>query len=114
MPYINFKMETIKSALNLETPNCYMAKIEIKDAYYSIPILTEHQQFLKISLQGKLYKITCLPNELCYGPRKFTKLLKPQLAELRLDVKIAVYIDDLITAYSLIHASKMYGNVPNF
>ena len=49
-----------------------------------MPILTEHQHFLKISLQGKLYKITCLPNELCSGPRKFTKLLKPPLAELRL------------------------------
>ena len=42
MPYINFKMETIKSALNLVTPNCYMAKIDKKDAYYSIPILTEN------------------------------------------------------------------------
>ena len=79
-----------------------MAKIGIKDVYYSIPILPEHQKFLKFSLQGKLYKFTCLPNGLCSGPRKFTKLLKPPLAELRLDyVKIAAYIDDLITlAYS--------------
>ena len=42
MPYIHFKMEIIKSVLNLVTPNCYMAKIGIKDAYYSIPILPEH------------------------------------------------------------------------
>ena len=50
MPYIHFKMETIKSVLNLVTPNCYMANIDIKDAYYSIPILPEHQNFLKFSL----------------------------------------------------------------
>ena len=102
MPYIHFKMEIIKSVLNLVTPNCYMAKIGIKDAYYSIPILPEHQKFLKFSSQGKLYKFTCLPNGLCCGPRKFTKLLKPPLAKLRLDyIKIAAYIDDLITlAYS--------------
>ena len=66
-----------------------------------IPILPEHQKFLKFSLQGKLYKFTPLPNRLCSGPRKFTKLLKPPFAELTLDyVKIAAYIDDLITAYS--------------
>ena len=32
MPYIHFKMET--DVLNLVTPNCYMAKIDIKDAYF--------------------------------------------------------------------------------
>ena len=95
-------METIKSVLNLVTPNCYMAKIDIKDACCSIPILPEHQKFLKLSLQGKLYIFTCLPKGLCSGPRKFTKLLKPRLVELRLDyVKIPAYIDDLMTlAYS--------------
>ena len=98
MPYIHFKTETIKSLLNMVTPNCYMAKSDIKLAYYSIPILPEQQKFLKFSLQGKLYKFTCLPNELCSGPRKLSKLLKPPLAELSLDyVKIASYIADLIT-----------------
>ena len=97
MPYIHFKMETIKSVFDLVTPNCYMAKIETKGAYYSIPILPEHQKFLRFSLQGKFYKFTCLPNGLCSGPRKFTKLLKLPLAKLRLDyIKIAAYIDDLI------------------
>ena len=90
MPYIQFKMETIKSVLNLVTPNYCMSKTDIKDAYYSIPILLEHQNLLKFSLQGKLYKFTFLPNGLCSGPKKFTNLLKPPLAELRLDyVKIA-------------------------
>ena len=87
MPYIHLetikyvlKMETIKYVLNLVTPNYYMAKIDIQGAYYSILILPEHQQFLKSSLHGKLSKLTCLPNGLCSGPRKFTKLLKPPLA----------------------------------
>ena len=43
-----------------------------------------------------------MPNGLCSEPRTFNKLLKPILAELRLDhAKIAAYIDDLIAlAYS--------------
>ena len=85
-----------------------MAKIDIKDAYYSIPILPEHQRFLKFSLQGKLYKFTFLPKGLCSSPKKFTKLLRPPFAELRLDyVTIAAYIDDLTTlAYSFDICSK--------
>ena len=65
-------METIKSVLNLVAPNCYMAKIDINNPYYSIPILPEHQKFFKFSLRGKLYKFTCLPKGLCSGSRKFT------------------------------------------
>ena len=38
-----------------------------------------------------------LPNGLCCVPRKFTKLMKPPKATLRLDGHIiAIYIDDLI------------------
>ena len=87
MPYIHFKMKTLKSILTLMTPNCYMAKVDTKDANYSVPILLKEQQYLKCYFRGKLYQFTCLPNGLCSGQRKFTKLLKlPQ-----------GFIDDLIT-----------------
>ena len=76
MPYIHFKMETIKLILILVTPNCYMAKVDIKDAYYSVPILPEHQKYLKFYFRGILYQFTCLPNGICSCSRKFTKLLK--------------------------------------
>ena len=102
MPHIHFKMETIKSVLNLVTPHYYMAKTDTKDACHSIPILPENKKFLKFSLWGNLYKFTFLPDRLCSGRRKFTKLLKASLAKLRLDyIKISAYIDDLIAlAYS--------------
>ena len=59
MPYTHFKMET-NSILKMITPHCYMAKIDIKDAYHSIPILEEHQKYLKFLFGGKLYEFTCL------------------------------------------------------
>ena len=91
-------MDTIHSVLSLITSNCYMGKIDIKDAYYSVPILEEHQKFLKFMFKGKLYQFTFLPNGLCSGPRKFTKLLKPPLATLRKSkISVSAYIDDLIT-----------------
>ena len=34
--YFHFKMTTLTSALELITPNCYMASIDLSDAYYSV------------------------------------------------------------------------------
>ena len=50
MPYVHFKMETIKSILTLVTPNCYMAKVDIKGAYYSVPHPTRISEVSKILL----------------------------------------------------------------
>ena len=68
MPYTHFKMETINSILTIITPNCYMAKLDIKDAYYSILILEEHQKYLKFLFGGKLYQFTCLPKWSIFWP----------------------------------------------
>ena len=95
IPYVHFKMSTIGSVLNLITKDCYMAKIDIKDAYYSVPILYKHQKYLKFYFKGQLYQFMCLPNGLSSGPRKFTKLLKPPLATLMHDkAVVSAYIDN--------------------
>ena len=108
MPYVHFKMDTIHTVLSLVTPGCFMTKIDIKDAYYSVPILPEHQKFLKFMNDGILYKFLCLPNGLCSGPRKFTKLLKPPLASLRKDrVTLSAYIDDIISLARTFELSRL-------
>ena len=91
-------METINSILLMITPNYYMGKLDIKDAYNSTPILGQHQKYLKLLFWEKLYQFTCLPNDLCSIPLKFSKLLKTPLAYLhkRL-INVAAYIDDLFT-----------------
>ena len=66
------------------TPNCYMAAVDLKDAYYSVPIAVAHQKYLKFEWGGKLqYQFTCFPNGLAFCQRKFTKLMKPAYAVLR-------------------------------
>jgi hypothetical protein len=93
----HFKMENIHTALKLITKDCWMASLDLKDAYYSVPIHPESQNFLKFSYKGGLFKFTAFPNGLSSCPRKFTKLLKPILATLRLNGHIiVVYIDDLL------------------
>ena len=36
--YHHFKMDTFEIALNLVKPNCYMASIDLRHAYYSVPV----------------------------------------------------------------------------
>ena len=75
--YHHFKMDTLETAINMMKPGCFMASIDLKDAYYSVPICIAHQKYLKFVFNTKLYQFTCMPNGLSSAPRIFTKLLKP-------------------------------------
>lgn len=93
--YHHFKMDTFESALKIITPNCFMSSVDLKNAYYSIPVATEHQQFLQFFWEKRLFQFTSLPQGLSSAPRLFTKLLKPVYATLRrLGYLNVGYIDD--------------------
>lgn len=93
--YKKFKMETLKSALTLLTPGCFMASIDLVSAYYSVPIAEEHQKFLKFKWRDKLFKFTCYPNGLAQAPRNFTKITKPIYSHLHsLGHVSSSYLDD--------------------
>ena len=72
--YRHFKMDSLKTVTDLMTQGCFMASVDIKDVYYTVPIATEHQKYLKFMWRDKLYQFTCLPNGLASAPRIFTKL----------------------------------------
>ena len=94
--YKKFKMEKLKCAISLLKKNAWMTVLDLKDAYYSVPITLEHRKYLKFYFQGQLYCFTCLPNGLSCAPRIFTKLLKPVFATLRSQGHLSVsYIDDV-------------------
>jgi hypothetical protein len=77
--YHHFKMDSLTTIVQLVDKNCFMASIDLKDAYYSIPIRHEDRKYLRFFWNGNLYQFTCLPNGLSSGPRKFTKIFKPGL-----------------------------------
>ena len=68
-------METLDTIVQLFKRGVFMSKLDIKDAYYSIPIYKPDQKYLKFQFDRFLYKYTALPNGYTEGPRKFTKLL---------------------------------------
>ena len=41
----HFKMDSLQNIIKLVTPNCFMASIDMKDAYCSIPIKSEDRKY---------------------------------------------------------------------
>ena len=95
--YHHFKMTTLQSAIKLITPNCFMATIDWKDAYYCVPISDLHKKYLRFHFDGVLYEFQALPNGLASGPRIFTKITKPIFSTLRKRGHTnSPYIDDVL------------------
>ena len=93
--YHHFKMDTFQTVLKVIRPMCYMASVDLRHAYYTVPIANEFQHLLRFEWKGKLFQYICLPDGLASAPRVFTKLLKPVYATLRQMGHISVaYIDD--------------------
>lgn len=91
----HFKMESISNVIKMVQRDSYMASVDLKDAFYSIPIHPDHQKFLKFSWFGTIYKFICMPNGYNDAMRVFTKVLKPAFASLREEGHMSViYVDD--------------------
>ena len=60
-----------------------MTSIDLRDAYYSIPVSPTYRKYLKFIWRDQLYQFTCLPMGLSSSPRIFTKIMKPVFAHLR-------------------------------
>ncbi len=73
-----------------------MTKIDLKDAYFTIPIHTTSRSVLHFSTEQNLYEFSCLPFGLPCAPWVFTKTLKPALTLLKeLGIRLVAYIDDI-------------------
>lgn len=94
--YHHFKMDTLETAVSLMRPSCFMTSIDLKDAYYSIPVAPAHHKYLKFVWRDQLLAFTCLPMGLTSSPRVFTKVLKPVFSTLRSRFGLTClgYIDD--------------------
>ena len=81
--HIHFKMDILQSCIKLMTKNCFVASLDLTDAYYSVSISPDAQKYLKFQVGSQLYKFITLPNGLSSAPRIFTKLMKAVYFTLR-------------------------------
>lgn len=96
----HFKMERLDDALDLLDKGDWMTKVDLSQAYYSVPIHKDHQPYLAFTWKG----LCLMFARMCFGlspaPRIFTKILKPILKWMRrLGAKIVGYIDDFWLAH---------------
>ena len=93
----HFKMEGIHTLKSLLRQGDWLVKIDLKDAYFSIPIHPDHRKYLSFSVGKKSYHFTCLPFSLASAPLVFTKTLRPVAALGReLGMRMIIYIDDIL------------------
>jgi len=93
--FTHFKMCTLNTCLDLMEPNCFMASLDLSNAYHTVPIHPEDKKYLKFEIRNQTYCYLTLPQGYRDSPRIFTKLLAPLLKHLRERNFISsVYIDD--------------------
>ena len=63
-------------------PGLWLASIDLKDAYFHIPIYRGHWKYLRFCIAGKVYQFLVLPFGLSSAPRVFTKILLALIAYL--------------------------------
>ena len=72
-------------------------KIDLKDAYFVVPVWKDHRKYLRFVWKGSLLEFACLPFGQSAAPRLFTKVLKPVVALLRrAGIRLIIYLDDLL------------------
>ena len=97
IPYEHFKMEGIHMLRDLLRKGDFMVKIDLKDAYFTVPVWRNHQKFLRFVWKETMYEFACLPFGLASAPRVFTKLMKPVVGLLRqLGIRLIIYLDDML------------------
>ena len=97
LQYNHFKMEGIHLLRDLMRPNDWLGKIDLKDAYFVVPIWENHKKYLRFLWKDSLLEFACLPFGLAVAPRVFTKIMKPVVALLRrTGIRLIIYLDDLL------------------
>ncbi|XP_064479183.1 uncharacterized protein LOC135392398 [Ornithodoros turicata] len=75
----------------------YLVRIDLKDAYLSVPIAKRDRPWLCFLHQGRCYQWNVLPFGLCSAPRVFTKLMKPVVAHRRSQgIRLVIFLDDIL------------------
>jgi hypothetical protein len=104
----SFKMEGLPVVCSLIEPNNFTLKLDLTDAYYSVPVYPEYRRFLRFVFNGKIFEIQCLPFGLKSAPPAFTRLMTPVTAHIRsLGIRIVIYLDDILILHHYLNPSVL-------
>ena len=69
-----FKMETVASVLNAVQENDLLASLDLKDAYFQVPVHPSSRKFLRFVSQDTVYQFKVLCFGLSTAPQVFTRV----------------------------------------
>lgn len=98
----HFKMEDYRTASRLIPNNGFMATIDLKEAYFLVPIRESDRKFLRFQFENEnrveiTYQFNSLPYGLSVAPRAFSKIIKEVVTHLRFQgFKNVCYLDDVL------------------
>ena len=93
----HFKIEGMHIVRDLLQEGDWMTRLDLKDAYFAIPIHPDHRKYLQFKWRGGIYQFNALPFGLSTAPRVFTKILRPVVGILReRGIRCVIYLDDIL------------------
>ena len=91
-----FRMLTIRALLRFVRKGDWFTSLDLKDAYFHVPVRQAHRRFLRFAFMGVAYEYQCLPFGYSLAPRTFSKCVEAALGPLRRQGKrVLFYLDDL-------------------
>ena len=74
-----------------------MRKLDLQDAYLTVPVFHPHRRFLRFQWRTQTYQFRCLPFGLATAPRVITQLMRPVVTCLRHQgIRLVQYLDDTL------------------
>lgn len=61
-PLMKNASQSIKHAIHMSKPGLHLTSLDIKDAFYSVPVCKVHRKFLKFMHKGKAFQFDVMPN----------------------------------------------------
>ena len=89
-------MESIQNVLSVMKKDVFMASIDLKDVFYSVPVAERHQKYLKC-FANEYLKFTCMPNGYRRAMRVFTKITKVPFSVFRMQGHTSVVYAAILT-----------------
>ena len=90
-----FKMETLETIRTSPQQGEWVTLIDVKDAYFHIPIQEHSRKYLRFHVQERTYQFKVLPFSLSTAPKEVTVVAKEmKLMAIHKGIRIHQYLDD--------------------
>ncbi|CAK6982227.1 uncharacterized protein LOC119020706 [Scomber scombrus] len=90
-----FQVLSTAEVLRVVAPGDWFTLVDLRDAYFHLPIASHHRPFLRFAFQQRHYQFRVLPFGLSLSPRVFTRCVAAALAPVQGGgLKVLPYLDD--------------------